>query len=160
MNKDKQSEIKKQKDPNYIPYYSWKTREQSRKNLESIALLLHITDLNDWYRISSYQINQFGGGSIITKFGTLGNALQYSYPEYPWDLDKFSFTGKKSTQRWLYYKLKELLPIDVEIIEDFNHPDLVWGNQYCLFHFFLLIICCQKYSTTINIQSLFIFNNY
>jgi hypothetical protein len=65
-------------------------------------------------------------GGIITKFGSLGNALQYIYPEYPWDLNKFSFTGKKSTQRWLYIKMKELLP-NVDIIEEFNHPDLVWG---------------------------------
>jgi hypothetical protein len=56
----------------------------------------------------------------------LGNALNYIYPEYPWDLTKFSFTGKKSTQRWLYCKLKELLP-NVEIIEEFFHPDLIWG---------------------------------
>jgi hypothetical protein len=56
----------------------------------------------------------------------LGNALIYAYPEYPWELSKFSFRGKKSTQRWLYHKLKELLP-NVEIIEDFDHPDLVWG---------------------------------
>jgi hypothetical protein len=69
------------------------------------------------------------GGRIITKFGTLGNALKYAFPEYPWDLSKFSFRGKKSTQRWLYIKLKELLP-NTDIIEDFDHPDLVWGKIY------------------------------
>jgi hypothetical protein len=57
----------------------------------------------------------------------LGNALKFIYPEYPWDLNKFSFKGKKSTQRWLYFKLKELLP-NAYIIEEFNHPDLVWGK--------------------------------
>jgi hypothetical protein len=66
------------------------------------------------------------GGSIIFKFGSLGNALIYAYPEYPWDFSKIAFKGKRSTQRWLYFKLKELLP-NVEIIEDFYHPDLVWG---------------------------------
>jgi hypothetical protein len=50
----------------------------------------------------------------------------YAYPDYPWDSSKFTFRGKKSTQRWLYFKLKELLP-NIEIIEDFNHPDLLWG---------------------------------
>jgi hypothetical protein len=54
--------------------------------------------------------------------------LRYIYPEYPWDLEKFSFKGKRSSQRWLYLKLKELLP-NVEIIEDFDHPDLVWGMK-------------------------------
>jgi hypothetical protein len=47
--------------PNYIPYYSWRSREESRKNFESIALLLHIKDFSDWYRISSNQIHQLGG---------------------------------------------------------------------------------------------------
>jgi hypothetical protein len=50
----------------------------------------------------------------------------YAYPDYPWDPSKFTFRGKKSTQRWLYFKLKELLP-NIEIIEDFHHPDLLWG---------------------------------
>ena len=52
--------------------------------------------------------------------------MVYAYPEYPWDLSKFRFRGKKSTQRWLYFKLKELLP-NIDIIEDYLHPDLIWG---------------------------------
>jgi hypothetical protein len=66
-------------------------------------------------------------GGILFKFGTLGNALVYAYPEYPWELSKFTFRGKKSVQRWLYFKLKELLP-NVDLIEEFSHPDLVWGK--------------------------------
>jgi hypothetical protein len=66
------------------------------------------------------------GGSIIVKFGSVKNALLYAYPDYPWDTSKFSFRGKKSTQRWLYFKLKELLP-NIDLIEDYYHPDLVWG---------------------------------
>lgn len=124
-NREKARDFRIQKDPNYIPYDSWKTREQSRKSLESIASLLHIKDLSDWYRVSLNQIKHLGGGRVIDKFGSLCNALQYIYPEYSWDLSKFSFKGKKSTQRWLYFKLKELLP-NVDIIEDFNHPDLAW----------------------------------
>jgi hypothetical protein len=34
---------------------------------------------------------------MIAKYGTLGNALKYIYPEYAWDTSKFSFKGKKST---------------------------------------------------------------
>jgi hypothetical protein len=58
----------------------------------------------------------------------LGKALNYAYPEYLWDSSKFAFRGKKSTQRWLYIKVKELLP-NSEVIEDYNHPDLVWGKN-------------------------------
>jgi hypothetical protein len=78
------------------------------------------------------------GGGILAKFGSLGNALKYAYPEYPWDFTEFTFRGKKSTQRWLYFKLRELLP-NVEIIEDFNHPDLVWGKLVFLLTYFILL---------------------
>jgi hypothetical protein len=49
-----------------IPYYSWKSRELSRKNLESIASFFQIKELSDWYRISFEQIRQFGG--IILRY--------------------------------------------------------------------------------------------
>jgi hypothetical protein len=54
--------------------------------------------------------------------------LRYAYPEYDWDLSKFSAKGKKSGQRWLRIKIEELLP-GVEIVEDYQHPDLTWGVE-------------------------------
>jgi hypothetical protein len=69
--KENEKEIRIQKNPTYTPYtYSWKSREQSRNNLESIASILHITDLSDWYRISLDQILQLGGSHM-------NNSLQY-----------------------------------------------------------------------------------
>jgi hypothetical protein len=65
---------------------------------------------------------------LYSKFETLGNALQYAYPEISWELDKFSIRGKKSGQRWLRAKIEELLP-GIEIIEDFKHPELTWGMR-------------------------------
>jgi hypothetical protein len=64
---------------------------------------------------------------LFSKFGeNLGLALQYAYPDLKWDLAKFSFKGKKSGQRWLRLKIEELVP-GIEIIEDYQHPDLLWG---------------------------------
>jgi hypothetical protein len=60
------------------------------------------------------------------KFGSLGRALQYAYPEFNWDLSKFSIRGKKSEQRLLKAKIEELLP-GIEIIEEYQHPELNWG---------------------------------
>jgi hypothetical protein len=57
----KNREIRIQKNPNFFPNYSWKSREQSRMNMESIATKFQITDLSDWYRISVDQMKQFGG---------------------------------------------------------------------------------------------------
>lgn len=78
-------------------------------------------------RIRSHSFSYLGL-SLYNKFGSLGAALQYAYPEVRWDLSAFSFRGKKkSVQRWLKLRMTELLP-DVEIIEDYQHPELSWGT--------------------------------
>lgn len=66
---------------------------------------------------------------MFCRFKSLGEALSSAYPEYDWNLEKFSFRGKKSAQRWLLVKLKELLPY-FEIIEDYYHPELEWEGTY------------------------------
>ncbi len=65
---------------------------------------------------------------MFYQFNSLGEALKAVYPEYDWDMSKFSFKGKKSTQRWLYVKLKKLLP-NTEIIEEYHHPELLWEGK-------------------------------
>jgi hypothetical protein len=66
---------------------------------------------------------------LNVKFDNLGNALQYAYPEINWELDKFAIRRKKSGQRWLRVKIEELLP-GIEIIEDFQHPDISGKFSY------------------------------
>ena len=66
---------------------------------------------------------------MFSRFNSLGEALKIAYPEYDWDMSKFSLKSKKSTQRWLHVKLKKLLP-NATIIEEYLHPDLKWeGNR-------------------------------
>ena len=67
------------------------------------------------------------GSGLFAKFLNLGKALNYAYPEVDWDESQFSFRGKKSAQRWLHVKLKKIIPEGVEILEDFLHPELLWG---------------------------------
>ena len=78
-------------------------------------------------------VSDFTGAGISNRFSSLGEALKFVYPEYPWIQSRFSYRGKKSGQRWLYFKMKELLP-NATIIEEYNHPDLVWGmhNYYLM----------------------------
>jgi hypothetical protein len=40
------------------------------------------------------------GVSIITKYRNLGNGLREVFPEFEWDLERFSVKGKKSMQKW------------------------------------------------------------
>lgn len=68
------------------------------------------------------------GSGLLSAFSSVGLALQFVYPDYPWELSKFQIKGKKSAQRWLFVQLQKLLPNYV-ILEDYNHPDLFWtGN--------------------------------
>jgi hypothetical protein len=66
------------------------------------------------------------GSSLYLRFQSLGSALQHAYPEFDWDISKFSIKGKKSEQRLLKVKIEELLT-GIEIMEEYQHPDLIWG---------------------------------
>jgi hypothetical protein len=64
---------------------------------------------------------------MFRKFPSIGTALRFAYPDFDWDLTKFSFRGKKSLQRWLRVKLEAML-LGVVIVEDYQHPELIWGR--------------------------------
>lgn len=102
---------------------SWRTPRLVRDYFDSVASRLHVRNFGDWYRVSSRQIEALHGSTIFNKFGTLGAALQFAYPDLSWELARFSLRGKKSCQRWLKVLLKKLLP-GVEVIEDFQHSGL------------------------------------
>jgi hypothetical protein len=40
------------------------------------------------------------GIRIVKKYKSLGKALKMAFPEYNWDLERFSAKGKKSIQGW------------------------------------------------------------
>lgn len=113
--------------PRTTDAYSWKSPALVRQYFETIGKSLSIVQLTDWYRISRRQIDEQGGRSLYNKFDNLGAALQYAYPEFDWDLCQFAFKGKKSGQRWLKVAIEELLP-GVEIVEEYQHPDLFWDK--------------------------------
>jgi hypothetical protein len=93
------------------PKKSWKTSLEVRNFFDSLAPQLHISQPDDWYRISGSQVNKLGGMNfrwllfntkgygLLAKFGKLFCALQYGYPEISWDEKRFSYRGKKSAQR-------------------------------------------------------------
>lgn len=74
------------------------------------------------------QIVENRGAGLFSVHGSLGQALQFAFPEGSWDLTKFSNRGKRSQQRWLGILLKKLLPEGTTILENFLHPELEWGN--------------------------------
>jgi hypothetical protein len=44
------------------------------------------------------------GKRLLSKYGNLGSALSYAFPEIDWELDKFSQKGKKSIQGWYEWR--------------------------------------------------------
>jgi hypothetical protein len=127
--------------PRETVFKSWKTPAEVREFFESIANDLSVNDFTDWYRVSRAQIFSFGGisrisicssgvnsvgGSLYSKFENLGAALQYAFPHFEWDLDKFSYRGKKAGQRRLRVMIEELIP-GTDVVEDYLHPSLVYG---------------------------------
>jgi hypothetical protein len=47
------------------PKKSWKTPEEVRQFLESIAKKLQVTESSDWYRVGVDQMKQLGGNFLI-----------------------------------------------------------------------------------------------
>jgi len=106
-----------------------KTQEEVKTFLDKVAETLYISNPTDWFRISRLQVASKGGMHLLKKFGNLGYALQYAYPEGPfWDLKSFSHRSKKSIQRWLCICLQQLLPLPYasQVLEDFVHQELIW----------------------------------
>jgi len=69
------------------------------------------------------------GSSIYSNFGSLGKAIATAYPEEHWNISYFKVTTKKSVQRWLSVLLRRLLPQETTVIEDYQHPFLVWEDN-------------------------------
>jgi hypothetical protein len=59
---------------------------------------------------SDPQFILFSGSGLKTRFGSLCKALQFAFPEQNWDPKKFSFRGKKSSQRYKPFLLPFLYP--------------------------------------------------
>eukprot|EP01124_Arcella_intermedia_P001397 TRINITY_DN10759_c0_g1_i2.p1 TRINITY_DN10759_c0_g1~~TRINITY_DN10759_c0_g1_i2.p1 ORF type:complete len:347 (-),score=73.81 TRINITY_DN10759_c0_g1_i2:776-1681(-) len=108
-----------------VPRNFWENENNLREAMKDIANRLHVHHLDEWYRISRKELMKVDGVTIWNKYGNLGPALLKAFPDHCWDLSAFTSNNKKSRQRWLGAKLKELFPM-VEVHEDFKHPQLKW----------------------------------
>jgi len=97
----------------------WKNKTILQHWFISASEKLGVDDPMDWYRISWTKFIEIGGRGCLRSFKSLGYALQYAYPKLDWDLLHFSFKGKKSGQWWLCNTLKQILPGNTEIVEDY-----------------------------------------
>jgi hypothetical protein len=80
---------------------------------EDVGPLLHITSLEDWYRVSASQLQQAGIQHIAQKLGGVAEMLSLAFPEHHWDAQLFGSGQKKATQRVLKQRVQELFPTEV-----------------------------------------------
>eukprot|EP01114_Cavostelium_apophysatum_P017565 TRINITY_DN5254_c0_g1_i1.p1 TRINITY_DN5254_c0_g1~~TRINITY_DN5254_c0_g1_i1.p1 ORF type:complete len:742 (+),score=155.67 TRINITY_DN5254_c0_g1_i1:67-2292(+) len=82
----------------------WRDKEVQRDFFDRAAKMLNIRHWEDWYQVTTAQINQMGGVTLLRHFGgSLVKALQSVYPEHPWDITRryygqTSFKGKMQIQ--------------------------------------------------------------
>jgi hypothetical protein len=93
-----------------VPRGSWSKEGNIRNYILHLSNSLRITKLDDWYRVSTAQIQSVGGQSIVERNGGLYAVLSKLYPDHPWKADMFFNRAKKASQRWLKLKVEELLP--------------------------------------------------
>eukprot|EP01126_Amoeba_proteus_P021660 TRINITY_DN2203_c0_g4_i4.p1 TRINITY_DN2203_c0_g4~~TRINITY_DN2203_c0_g4_i4.p1 ORF type:complete len:240 (-),score=37.66 TRINITY_DN2203_c0_g4_i4:11-730(-) len=97
--------------------------------LEQIKCNLFVKAPSDWYRVSRKQLSLVeGGNKFLKSFNSLFSGIKFAYPEYPWNRQKFFFSGKRSSQRWLHLLVKQALPSD-DVIEDYNCSGLFWDSD-------------------------------
>jgi len=128
--REKYIQKKREIDPNFAigeKKYSWTDQESVRSFFEIVAKEYHIIDFKGWYRISRDQIKMAGGGGMFHRYGNLGVALKFAYPEHPWELHKFEIRYKESAQHWLVVTVRNLLP-GVDVYENYSFPDLCWED--------------------------------
>jgi len=64
--------------------------------------------MSDWYAVSRTDIEKLpGGSSLFTYYRSMKDVLCTVYPEYPWDLSKF--TTKVPYGHWTDTKLLDIL---------------------------------------------------
>lgn len=63
-----------------------------------IARRLGITDLADWYGVSSLQLSRAGGSKLVSRQRSLAQVLLEAYPAHNWEIWKFR---RVPSQFWL-----------------------------------------------------------
>jgi DNA ligase-1 len=115
---------KKKMDPYYVynpqkeRSYNWKDEISVKSFFEKVGEKLKIVDESDWYHVSNVQIRENGGSGALSRHKTLGFALKFAYPDYPWDMELFQYHKKLAAQRYLRIMLEGLLP--KEIVLEYN----------------------------------------
>ena len=107
------------------PQPIWTKKENIREFFDWLSKDLLMKDLQDWYNVSSQDITEKGGSSLLARFfdHSLYKALQQIYPNHEWLAWKFKYypvpygywSDKRHQQKFIEWVGKEL---QVKKLED------------------------------------------
>mmetsp|Transcript_823 Transcript_823/g.953 ORF Transcript_823/g.953 Transcript_823/m.953 type:complete len:103 (+) Transcript_823:1-309(+) len=83
----------------------WLEKRKVQSMIQDIQDGLNVTSPDEWYRISSSQLNMFGG-KLLSRY--YPSCLQWLYPGYEWRFDKFRLQYKRTNQRALLLSINKL----------------------------------------------------
>eukprot|EP01114_Cavostelium_apophysatum_P009073 TRINITY_DN2214_c0_g1_i3.p1 TRINITY_DN2214_c0_g1~~TRINITY_DN2214_c0_g1_i3.p1 ORF type:complete len:535 (-),score=134.61 TRINITY_DN2214_c0_g1_i3:1649-3253(-) len=94
---------KSQQDERALKRFIWKDPLTHKQFIEGdLARDLNIRQWEDWYEVKKSDFYRLGGGSLLRKYYRNSPALAISstFPQYPWDLDRFrNKTWKEPAER-------------------------------------------------------------
>ncbi len=62
----------------------WNDISNQKRFIDEIGKHLNITNKEEWYKLTSATLVQYGGSQLLEKFnGSLSKLLSHVYPEYP-----------------------------------------------------------------------------
>ena len=101
-----------------VPSGYWNSLSNVRDFVKYFEETHHLSDLEEWYRVSWIQIRLAGGGGLVPKYRRLVKLLSEVYPGHPWDASRLSRSNKRSEQKWLVTLVQKLYP-ETDVIEEY-----------------------------------------
>jgi len=80
------------------PRNFWSSLDNQKRFMDELGDKVGVRELDGWYSISASSLVPLGAGSILTYYkGSLPKLLAAVYPDYPWDISRFS---KRPQRYW------------------------------------------------------------
>ena len=105
--------------PNKPPGY-WENEDNIQQFIDSLKETYQLKNLEDWKRLSIFQIRSQGGQGLLSKYSK-DDIVQTQLPET--DSASMSVYTARSSQRWLFLQIQKLFPHE-EIVEDYFHSEI------------------------------------
>jgi len=112
-----------------VPSNYWNDENSLKSYLRWLAEQLQIKQMNDWYNVSTDDIDRLKGTSMRRKFG-LFHLLMRLIPNYSWNLHKLAIEKPSSkAQTFLFNMIKQLFPGQSDALFNYRHPNFIFHSS-------------------------------